>query len=774
MNTFMADLGARMVDNGWPVIPIMPGAKKPGRFAGGEWADYPGWTRHCDRPTKPLEVDIWRRWPGCAVGVPCGAVVGIDIDILDAKVAHEMQALAFSMLGETPCLRIGLAPKRMLVYRAAAPFAGIKRHPIEVLARGQQFVAWAIHPDTGRPYDWPNETPLDMAVEDLPAVTAEQCAAFAEAAWKSLPPELQQHSIMVSAPVSGWKGPADPKGTRDAILSALACIPNEDLPWDDWFRIGMALKGALGDGGRDIWLDWSKSSSKSGKSGKPNTAEKLWKQARPHSLGAGTIYWLAEQKGWLPEPHLVLNGNAAERAGEPHPAAALLSAPGMSVIAPPRPAYRVPAELLEVGGLLKLFVDHAVATAIRPQPFLALAAALCMLGALAGRRYRTPSDLRSNLYVIGIADSSAGKERARTVVKQTVFGAGLGRYLGGEKLASSAGLISSLQIHPSRLFLIDEFGEDFLAKIFSPKAPVHLKSVWDELTMLYTSAPHTYIGAEYADQKARPRVTIEQPCACIYGTTVPAPLWSALQHGALSNGSLARFLVFKTDCNYPQRNRRPSHADVPQALIDGAKLVARGVPSHNHGGDLADAMQASAAIKPYTVPFDAPALAEMDAADDAQDEWLQAYEGEWQTSVFGRYSENVAKIALISAISRDPANPAVGRRDVQWAAKLVDHCIQTLLQEAERFVAENPIEAKHKKVLDLIRSAGTLTKSEITNRTKFIDERERKGILDALVEGGSIIRVREATGGRPVERFTAVSHFEERKGRRGSSEAFSA
>jgi protein-S-isoprenylcysteine O-methyltransferase Ste14 len=37
MTSFMADLGARLVDNGYAVIPIMPGTKKPGRFVGGAW-----------------------------------------------------------------------------------------------------------------------------------------------------------------------------------------------------------------------------------------------------------------------------------------------------------------------------------------------------------------------------------------------------------------------------------------------------------------------------------------------------------------------------------------------------------------------------------------------------------------------------------------------------------------------------------------------------------------------------------------------------------------
>jgi hypothetical protein len=179
--SFMADYGERLVDNGYSVIPIMPGSKVPGQFRGGEWSPYPDWTRHCDRPTRPFEVDIWRRWPECGVGIACGAVVGIDIDILDGALAIQIAELATSMLGETPCVRIGRAPKRLLVYRAATPFAGRKRHPLELLARGQQFVAYGVHPDTERPYEWPEESLVETPISRLPEVDEASCHAFLDA-----------------------------------------------------------------------------------------------------------------------------------------------------------------------------------------------------------------------------------------------------------------------------------------------------------------------------------------------------------------------------------------------------------------------------------------------------------------------------------------------------------------------------------------------------------------------------------------------------------------
>jgi hypothetical protein len=736
---FMADYGERLVDNGYSVIPIMPGSKVPGRFTGGAWSPYPDWTRHGHRPTKPFEVDIWRRWPGCGIGIAGGAVVGVDLDVLDGDLAIQLAALAARLLGDTPCLRIGRAPKRLLVYRAPAAFPGRKRHPLEILARGQQFVAYAVHPDTGRPYEWPEDSLVEVPLSRLPAIDEAGCGAFLDAAWQLLPDDLRQTSLLVHAPSSEWRGPADPRGTRDAVTAALAFLPNEDLAWDDWFRIGMALKAALGDDGRDLWLAWSKAASKSGRSGKSDTAERFWATARPHSIGAGTIYWLAEQRGWLPPADLTLNGDAADRADQPHPAAGFLAkvaATPLPALPPPKP-YRVPRELLEVDGAIKLFVDYATGTAVSPQPFLCLGAAICLLGAIAGRRYRTPTDLRSNIYAVGIADSGGGKDHARRCAKRAIYAAGLDRYLGGEDLASSAGLLTSLQRHPARLFQVDEFGQ-FLKLVLNQRAPAHKAAIWSELTKLYTSAAEPYIGAEYADQKARPRVTIEQPCASIWGVTVPGPFWSALEGGALADGSIARFLVFLTDEDYPERNEAPATMDPPPALVTALQCIARGVPGHSHGGNLADVMDSSAPMHAYTVPLAAQAEAAMASVRRDATELLRAHRGTYATALFGRHAENTAKLAMLAAISRDPAQPVTQAHDVVWASRLVEHCIATLLREADRRVADNETEAKHKRVLEIIREGGRIARTDITRKSQFLSRRDREEILASLIEGGLV------------------------------------
>ncbi|WP_137125673.1 bifunctional DNA primase/polymerase [Roseomonas sp. HF4] len=755
--SFMAEDGARLADNGYAVIPIMPGAKVPGRFSGGAWTPYPDWTRHCDRATKPFELDIWRRWPGCGVGVACGEVVGLDIDVTDAALAIQLADIATEMLGETPCLRIGQAPKRLLVYRTETPFAGRKRHPLEVLARGQQFVAHAIHPGTGQPYTWPQDSLLDVPLASLPAVAEDEVMAWLDQAYALIPAEMKPRTLMAdSAPAGAWKGPSDPRGTCAAVQAALQFIPNEDVDGASWITMGAAIKAALGEEGRQLWLDWSRQSSKSGASGRGDTPERRWKTLRPHSIGAGSIYAMAIERGWVPPPEITLNAAAAERATQPHPATALLSKAANAAPTPAPPTYRVPPDLLEVDGALKLFVDYATSTAVSPQPFLALGAGLCLLGAVAGRRYRTPTDLRSNLYAIGIADSGGGKDHARRCAKRALYAAGLDRYLGGEDLASSAGLLASLQMHPSRLFQVDEFGQ-FLRLVLAPRAPFHKAAIWTELTKLYTSASEAYIGAEYADQKAKPRVTLHQPCACLWGVTVPGPFWKAIEGGALSDGSLARFLIFLTEDDYPAPIEHPADAEPTAALVTMLQAIAGGVPSHDHGGNLAEAMQASSPVRPYVVPLTPDAQAAMSAVRHHATERLRSHKGSFATALFGRYAENTAKLAMLAAISRDPAQPTTEVRDVTWAARLVEHSIGTLLREAERRVSDNDTEAKHKRLLEIVRDGGRQSRSDITRRSQFLSRREREEILASLIEAGLVIAEQEPGATKPTTFYSAVS-----------------
>ena len=736
---FMARHGERLLSNGYAILPIAPGTKKPGRHTRGKWSDYPEWNRHAARPTTEIELKSWSRWPGCGIGIVGGAVAAVDIDIAgDPLLALEVEKLARARLGETPAIRIGKAPKRMLVYRTSAPFKGLKRHPLEVLCLGQQFVAYAIHPGTGEPYAWPEEGLADLDVASLPEIDEDMARAFLEEAYSLLPAEVRTGSLGNVAGSPGLPAPAQ-KGTLPAIRAALAFIPNAELDYDSWVRIGLALKGALGDAGEEIFSAWSGQAAKNDEA----FTARSWASFRPDRIGAGTIYHLAMERGWVPDGSLVLDGTVASE--EAHPATAMLAKLGVgrrdatAASAAPRLTIPPPPGLDRLDGALGLLVNHILSTAIRPQPWLAVGASLAALGALMGRKVRTESNLRSNIYVLGIAESGGGKDHARKVIKEIFVQAGLAAHLGGERLASGAGLITALSRQPASLFQIDEFGKFVANVVDKRRAPKHLTEIWDLFTELATSAGTTFFGAEYADQRERPRQDILEPCACIHGVTAPGPFWEALNSGALQDGSLARFLIFRSEEGIPDRNRHPGQAsEVPDDLMNAILAVASaGVQG---AGNLVRTGAPAARTESLVVPMDDEARSIFDELDDAMTARQRAAMGTDQGAVLARVWENTAKVALIKAVSANPADPVIRAVDAAWARELVEHCAATLLLQAERHLANNDMERYHKQLLGLVREAGKggIRHNELTRRCQFIDPKLRREIIESLVESEQI------------------------------------
>jgi Bifunctional DNA primase/polymerase, N-terminal/Primase C terminal 2 (PriCT-2) len=758
--SYMARLGARLVDNGYPVLPIMPGSKKPGQFKRGAWRDYRGWTKHGTRSTSEHELAVWNGWPDAGVGIATGTVIGVDIDIRDDQVASGLERLARELLGDTPAVRFGLPPKRLLVYRTAEPLDGMKAHPIEVLGLGQQFVAFADHPDTKRPYHWPQESPADLPADSLPLVDKAMVRAFLDQGQALMPPELRPGRLPGGATAPADRtGAADLSGTPEAIAEALWFIPNADLDYDSWVRIGMALKGALGEDAWDLFAAWSATSSKD----VPEFTLRTWASLKPDRIGAGTIYHHALAGGWIPDPALVLNGGILVNGR--HPARALLerlmvpAAPRVANPPPPAPPA-ADLRLFQLDGALQLLVDYILASAVRPQPILAIAASLCALGALMGRKYKTQTNLRTNLYVVGMAGSGGGKDHARSCIKEAFIAAGLQRYLGGNRIASGSGLLTALYRQPSSLFQLDEFGQ-FLGNVVNKRhAPKYLAEIWDLLTELSTSAGGTFFGAEYADQKERPRQDIAQPCCCVHATTVPEPFWAALQEGSMVDGSLARFLVFQTDDDVPDRNRRPKPVgDVPADLIDALQAIAAGVPGHGRGNIAARVEGPMIVPDPYPVPMATEAEQLFDGLDQELTAQQREAVGTNRSAVLARVWENTAKAALIRAVSANPQAPVIGLEDAEWARIVVDRCVTTMITEAERHIAENKTQAYHQKVLRLIQGAGArgLTKSEITRRTQFLDIRQRQEILVALIESGQVALNQRASDTRPATVYRAAT-----------------
>ncbi|TAN62860.1 MAG: hypothetical protein EPN20_10475, partial [Magnetospirillum sp.] len=171
-------------------------------------------------------------------------------------------------------------------------------------------------PDTKGEYLWPDQSPLEVPAADLPVVTAEQCVAFvsqAETILRSIGGQTRAEIKGVERAgrkAAGISANAQDVPDRDLIASALDHIPNDDLPYDEWIKVGFALYAGLGPTGTDLWESWSAQASKNDPAA---TADKWPSFATGRDITVRTLFWEAKKNGWE-RPK-----SARKRAPRPNP-----------------------------------------------------------------------------------------------------------------------------------------------------------------------------------------------------------------------------------------------------------------------------------------------------------------------------------------------------------------------------------------------------------------------------------------------------------------------
>lgn len=162
-----AELAPRLLGNGWSsLIPVANPGKRP---------LIPGWNA-CNRaPPADHEIDAWcAAYPAAGVGLAYGpdGVLGVDLDFMDPEVAARADAIVREALGPNDCVRTGRLPKRLILYRAAPGLSvpGKVFGGYELFSGSGQTVLYGTHPDTGRSYYWPGQSPEHISPSDLPVI----------------------------------------------------------------------------------------------------------------------------------------------------------------------------------------------------------------------------------------------------------------------------------------------------------------------------------------------------------------------------------------------------------------------------------------------------------------------------------------------------------------------------------------------------------------------------------------------------------------------------
>jgi hypothetical protein len=221
------------------------------------------------------------------VGIVLGdRLIAIDIDILNEDMAKSVLASAQSAFGFAP-VRFGNKPKCLMLIRINEAmtkhkikfkFDGLENPAVEILANGQQFIAYGTHPDTKKPYVWDlnaGDEPINTTIDELPSANVQQVRAWLV----SLKPMLEQfgaHDVtfdgftpdnvqkvlpVVVGVIDDEEDDFKEFQIEDEIEGIRADLVIQEK-WDktqhdDWVHVGFMLKRWDYDKGYVLWREWS-------------------------------------------------------------------------------------------------------------------------------------------------------------------------------------------------------------------------------------------------------------------------------------------------------------------------------------------------------------------------------------------------------------------------------------------------------------------------------------------------------------------------------------
>lgn len=777
-------------DRGYHVLPCMPGSKVPGEWRGSAWEPMRQWSAYCEKMPVEFLHTKWQEWPDAGVCMAHGAVVGLDIDTDRQDVA----TAAVEAVGASPVRRKG-AKGWMGYYRvgdaAQGHTARVRWYDkagticVELLLHGTQSVLPpTIHPGTGQPYRWLTPDSLeDYSDEELPELPADAVARL-DAAFGKLgltrqaPRKVNGAEYQRSSPTAH-----DLEKPLGRSLNDRAMEPAALDQW--WPALDMPKSRQRGRSGSWEAVPFWRASN----SGRPIMDRNPNLRVIPQGIvdfGADRSYtpidvvmaardcsfiaateWLGQfvreeesadisgvmamdvtteplaekinfdPSRWAATP--VFSGTRSRAAIKP---VALPSDAEWDSFVPKEPHPFPLQSLAHCEGILGEVASHIDAASATMTDAGALAVTIPLLGAVMGRAYASDTNLRTNVYTVALGGSGTGKTSLVNPAKELMRMASLADLIGQDRIPSGSGLVQMLTVGPRRVCFLDEFGH-MLQQIGSSGAGIHAKQIITEFTALYSAANSIFTGTAYASREPTP---IDCPHLCLFGMATPEQFWRAFGSSALEDGSVARYLVFPLGQTAPKDMDTSAADSVAQAVRDLQRVIAGRI-----NGNLGN-------TEVTVAPFNDYALAARDALkrkETAFAEYAELNAIRGGPAIMRRVTENATKIALISAVGRNPKEPEIDAKDFDIGHALSWWSATVMISNIASYIADNQTERDVNDVERFIVESGNRGRDwrDIQRKFRRIKTRDLKEIAEGLEREGSVTveTIQNKLGGHPAK-----------------------
>lgn len=710
------EIAAQLIAKGYRPVPINRGEKGP-KIA--------RWQEITFRPDDFL--------PSSNIGIVTGhGVALLDIDVTDKEKADAIvNEFIDRFKGRGKILiRTGLRPKVGIPIRVPS---GMKKkaiklddgHQIEVLATGQQFVAYGRHP-TGCMYEWDESGSLvDHCAEDLPELTEVEISEFLNrisdaCGNRKTPPDATERSQALEVALRHRTMDRiiiDLLRTRRNTLSAGSYIKWRNIAFGTRYKYrGTEHEAEAYDAFVMFSTRWENGTTRR------EDIDKLWNSERPGNgtrIGPGTAITVLRS----------LPSISPEETGDRIDAA--------STLAPPA---NIGAQFTGLASRLYL---QLTAASDREASNIQIAGVLAALSAVIGPYAVIQNGVKgkccTNLYLLSLAKTGVGKETIRTLVSSSLHAAGRGN----EVLAGSPSDVSFhaalTRLGGRSTLLVDEAG--IIAKANKTSANSHQRLLIALLMKAYGCGLTRLEARQYADRKKNIDA-VEHPRPTVMLTSTVQDFADGASQEDSASGFFNRYLAFIDPEHVPfkPRSARPDN----QAVVDfpGDIIAAFSQLSGVHvGPELLQRLPEIAVILTNN------ALRQVEDFKFGEVE-RHLEVGGTKSETWSRAVENAQRVAGLLAVSdalmddgSDLSNVVCDERHVDLALRIVRRALAQL--ESIAYMAgknASRLDLLKDKVLQtLAQNNGRASRTQI-NRTALRGVRgdERQEILDTMVGDGEI------------------------------------
>lgn len=679
----------------------------------------------------------------------------IDIDFDDER-AGTVRAIAEECLGQTPLVRFRAnSQRRLLVFRGFGRKINIDdaggKHWVEVQGDGQQFVAFGRHP-SGAELEWEDDNAPDcFAYADLPEVSENSIDRFVQAL-------CEEFSFLHRA---------------GQIAESTSPTPAEIVPFtrptstaaEAWAQAALEDEtrkvATCGEGGRNDALNSAAYSLGQIVAGGYLLENDVINALRNAAASCG----LPRDRGGWPAVNRTIHSGLTSGKREPRAKPELAPDPILATVAEVaaamtsgKPKTDVPALPIDLGagvdwtrpaGLLAEIAEWIMETSPMPNRPLAVAAAAAVISTVCGRHLYAPSGTSLVVYIAMLAKTGVGKDRPLNAPAEILHASGLGALSKSGKTFAVSGLENMIVDSPCCLATTDEIGVNLLARISHKRASTHeqaIKGTFLELwSRVYGKAP--FMTTQRAGANS---VSVYSPSYTLFGASTPDQFYKALEGGDVANGFMNRFLIAEA-APVADEDEDVDLTPVPQVIVDTLIGIVP-EPDGNLGG-LLGVFTALSRVEER----------KMEWADDGVRDAVRAFKKQVRVIVaetplgdlWSRTYEYAIRLGAIHAVSRAGPFAKIGIGDMAWGAAWAVASARTMADAAENLMARSSYESDLNDVKKAIRSAGTVTRSNLLRTIRHLDARNIENITNHLADAGIIekLETKPEGLGRPTRLY---------------------